>query len=1096
MNKKIINGALLGLLVVAAPACSFVSCKDYNDDFASVRKEISADKADLVKVKEDLNGQINTLKEDLRKAKEKAGELETKLAGYTKTSDLEANYAKKSDLEAYVKKTDVEELRTEVAKIAVLTEKVKGLEEAKGQLVTLINGKVDQAKFNEEIAKIAGKIDAVQGNVTTLETELGLKITALVEADKKLDGRIKTQKEVLDKFEELLRGVEKKNFLNADQIAALNKIGDLERGVATNKTAVEGHTTKITDLQTALDKAKTDLGNVQTELQNRLTQAQVEELINTKVSPLQQSIDEIDEALGVLENNLLTSLVLIPESYYGGVEAVESNQFAYNAWTVNKVENGVVTYTKDPKKGSEDKTTSRYAEAVYLLNPSGALLDTKPENFTYLAYDRVVRGVNSEAQVTVKKATVADGKLTVVLDIAGKTKDPDADQMITVAALQYKAPTEDNNKSRIISSDFAAIYTNEYSKLQIFDLEKKVAAPTSLNVSNVWDVNNEGGSKNIAEAIQTQGQQADGKVAAMDKNAAEKVSRLTKNGFHYEYHLVKTDANDKSYEAFELDQKTGVIKAKYDASKPFVHVGKTATVRVTLVHGTDVAALGFFKVHISQKDKVVKEFTNTNEVKFTCSANEVAADKFEVDVNQVAEAIKAQASLEANDWEFVKPNGELTQYTFDGDVANTVAPEKKLGKVTLSADGKNLVWDNITKEQVATLKTGASVATYVKVQKKSDTKVRFYVKLTYKPASEQAAPVAEFVGERVSNDWFQNNNVASEQELRMHFNIDKNDASRLQKFVYTINDSYVKGSVKNKDLTGFSNAVLTSVHAGWAFVTPRDTEVKGIDGKTYKLEVANNGQQLKANGVVIAQITDAEVGKIELLNNPTTQVLLNKAGHKELKDGQTLTARVGYVTTVCGGDKSVRLKTAGKPTEFDVKFLRPLDFKFEGSVEFTDANIGKTEQSLNFSNIVKFTDWRDRDAKEVQENDRVSLNTLYGVSAIYVANKELWTTNLNGLNIEDKEKSKLVENFGDRGLSLVGGTKFTSAQPVEGYTAYKVDIFTYLPSFAYTTQQKSFKDYQVRVPVKVAYSWGMFDAYITVTIKGTVNNDTNNTRRK
>ena len=67
----------------------------------------------------------------------------------------------------------------------------------------------------------------------------------------------------------------------------------------------------------------------------------------------------------------------------------------------------------------------------------------------------------------------------------------------------------------------------------------------------------------------------------MDQNAAEAVSRLTKNGFHYEYHLVKTDANDKSFEAFTLDSKTGLIKSKYDEKKPFVNVGKTATVRVT-----------------------------------------------------------------------------------------------------------------------------------------------------------------------------------------------------------------------------------------------------------------------------------------------------------------------------------------------------------------------------------------------------------------------------------------------------------------------------------------------------------------------------------
>ena len=1098
MNKKIINGALFGLLVVAAPACSFVSCKDYNDDFASVRKEIAADKADLKTVKDDLNGQITTLKGQLEEAKKKAGELEAKLAGYAKTSDLDPYakkadldpYAKKTDLEAYAKKSEVEQLRTQIANIAVLEEKVNGLVTAKGQLETLINGKVDKTAYDAKLVEIANNINAVQGNVTTLETKLGKRISELVTAEDQLSGRVKTQKEVLDKFEELLRGVEKKNFLSAAQIEALNSITTLKQDVAANKTAVGGHTEKITKLQEALDKAKTDLATVQTELGKRLTKAEVEALINEKVSPLQQSIDEIDEALGVLENNLLTSLVLIPESYYGGVEAIESNQFDYNAWMVNKVENGVVTYTTAPKKGATPTTTSRYAEAVYLLNPSGALLDTKPENFTYLAYDRVVRGGNSEAQVTVKKATVAEGKLTVVLDIAGQTKDPNPDEMITVASLQYKAPTEDNNKPRIISSDFAAIYTNEYSDLQIFDVEKNAAASTSLNVSTVWDVNNEGGSKDIAAAIQTRGEQADGTLAAMDKNAAEKVSRLTKSGFHYEYHLVKTDANDKSYEAFELDQKTGVIKAKYDANKPFVHVGKTATVRVTLVRGTEVAALGFFKVHISQKDKVVKEFTNTNEKKFTCSDQEVAADKFEAEVTQVAEVLKAQASLEAKDWEFVKPNGELTQFYFESEVAKTVAPEKKLGKVTLSADGKKLVWEGITKKQVASLKPGASVATYVKVQKKSDTKVKFFVKLTYNPASEQAAPVAEFVGARISNDWFLNNIRTNEKELRMHFNIDPTNAkfNRSDKFMYSINESYKSGTVKINALAGYSPAVLASVQSGWRFVTPKEPVVTGNDGKQYTLTVSQNGLDLLANSVVIAKITDDKAGTIELLNNSTTQVLLNNAGHKQLKALETLTARVAYVSTVCAGGNVKTLETKGE-NEFDVKFLRPLDLNFDGAVEFTDANVGTTTKTLDFTDIVKFTDWRDRNAAQVLANDGVTLEALYGVTTIYVANEAEWTTNLNGDNIAT---TKLVENYGDRGLHMAGGTP-SAAAAIAGFTAYDVN---HLPSFTYTTQQKSFKDYQVRVPVKVGYSWGTFNDHITVTIKGTLNNDTNNTRRK
>lgn len=1107
MNKKIINGALLGLLVVAAPACSFVSCKDYDDDFASIRKEINADKADLVAVKNDLNGQITTLKGQLEAANKKAAEIEAKLADYAKKSDLDA-YAKKADLDATnaTVQGQATQLQNALANIAALETKVKGLEEAQAKLQTLIDGKVDKTEFNTTVADILSKIQAVQGNVTTLETKLNTKVGELVAADQALSDRINAQKNVIDAFEARLKAVETKNFLSAEQIEALKKIATLEQGVADNKkaaadnktaigenkTAIGENTKKITDLQTALDQVKTDLAEVKTKLADRPTKAEVEKMIKDQVDPIKKDIVKINDRLNFLEYNLLVGLELIPDSYYRGIEAIESNQFAYNTWTVNQLVNGVVDYKVNPTQATATKLTSRYAEAVYHLNPADAKIDTDPANFTYLPIDRAYRATNSAAVITVKKATVENGLLKLVLDIKGATKDIDVDKMVTTAALQYKAP---GTTPRIITSAYDAIYTNEFSKLQLFDLDKQLVAGVNKNsTTSGWDINNEGDSLAIAEKVRTNGVQKDGTTIPMDKNAAEAVSRLTKNGFHYEYHLVKTDAKDKSFEAFTLDSKTGLIKANYDKNKPFVNVGKTATVRVTLVQGKDeVATLGFFTVHISQKDAVIKEFTSKNELKFTCDNRENAADKYEAKVADLAAELKAKAELEANAWEFVKTGGELTQYTFDNNVAKQAADAKKLGKVTLSADGKNLVWDNITKEQVAKLKAGESVATYVKVQKKSDTNVRFYVKLTYNPASEQAAPVAEFAGERISNDWFKNNIRTDEKELRMHFYIEPNNTqfNRFDKFMYSINESYKSGTVKIKPLTGYSAAVLGSVHSGWRFVTPKETVVPGNDGKQYTLTVSKNGLELLANNVVIAKITNDQEGTIELLNNPTTQVLLNNAGHKELNKLQTLTARVGYVTTVCAEGNVKTLTTKGE-NEFDVKFLRPLDLNFDGAVKFLDANIGTTTKTLDFTNIVKFTDWRDRNAAEILANDHVTLETLYGVTTIYVADEKQWTTDLNGDNIAT---TKLVDNYGDRGLHMTGGTALVlpPSALVPGFKAYDVN---HLPSFTYTTQQKAFKTYHVQVPVKVGYSWGTFDAFITVTIEGTLNNDTNNTRRK
>lgn len=1102
MNKKIINGALLGLLVVAAPACSFVSCKDYDDDFAAIRKEIAADKADLVTVKNDLNGQITTLKGQLDAANKKAAEIEAKLADYAKKSDLDP-YAKKADLDATnaTVQAQATSLQNALANIATLETKVKGLEEAKVQLQTLIDGKVDKTEFNATVADILSKIKAVQGNVDALEKACNEKAENLVKADKALSDRIDAQKSVIDAFEARLKAVETKNFLSADQIAALQKVAVLEKGVADNAKGVADNakniadnTTKLVNLQQALDQVKADLADVKTKLADRPTKAEVEQMIKDQVDPIKDQIVKINERLNFLEYNLLVGLELIPDSYYRGIEAIESNQFSYNKWNVNKVVNGVVEYKQAPSQaGGAPVLTSRYAEAVYHLNPAGAKIDTAAANFTYLPIDRAYRGTNSAAVIKVKKATVENGLLKLVLDIQGVTKDIDADKMVTTAALQYKAP---GATPRIITSAYDAIYTNQFSKLEIFDLSKNLVASVDKgHETSGWDINNEGDSLAIATQIRTNGVQKDGTNVPMDQTAADAVSRLTKNGFHYEYRLVKTDANDKSYEAFTLDSKTGLIKAKYDANKPFVNVGKTATVRVTLVHGAeDVATLGFFTVHISQKDAVITDFTNKNELKFTCSKNENAADAYSAKVEDLAKVIKDKASLEANEWEFVKNNaGELTQFTLNNQVATAAPANKVLGQVKLSADGKNLVWDNIKKSQVANLKAGETVTTYVKVQKKGDPSVRFFVKLNYNPATEQAAPVATFAGKRISNDWFKNNIRTDEQELRMHFYIEPNNTqfNRFDKFMYSINESYLNGTVKIAPLTGYSQAVLSSVHSGWRFVTPKEDVVPGTDGKMYKLTVNNTGSELYANGKKIAQITNGQVGTIELLNNPTTQVLLNNAGHKELNKLQTLTARVGYVTTVCAQGEEKVVKTNGD-TEFDVKFLRPLDLNFEGAVEFTDANIGTTTQSLAFANIANFIDWRDRNAAAILANDHVTLENLYGVSAIYVANESEWTTDLNGSNISN---TKLVQTFGDRGLHMNGGTAVVlpPSALVPGYAAYDVN---HLPSFTYTTQQKAFKDYHVRVPVKVAYSWGAFDAHITVTIKGTLNNDTNNTRRK
>lgn len=1076
MNKRIINGALLGLLVVATPACSFVSCKDYDDDFASIRKELAADKADLEAAKTDLSGQINNLKTQLDAANKKAAELETKMAEYAKQKDLDAT---NTTVAAQAKS-----LQDAVAKIATLETQIEGLQKAQTTLQALIDGKVDKSEYDTKVADILSKIAGVKGSVEALEKACDTKYNTLVDADKDLQTKLDAQQKVLDKFEERLKAVATKNFLSAEQIAALQKISTIE-------TTANGNATKIADLTTELNNAKAEITTIKADLAKRPTKAEVEQLIKDAVDPLKDQISKINERLNFLEYNLLVGLELIPDSYYRGIEAIEGTQFKYNAWTVNGLANGVVDYQNHPVKATGLTTSSRYAVATYHINPASAKIDTAAANFKYLPIDAAYRSVSSNLVITVQKASVAEGKLSLVLDIKGATKDIDVDKMVTTAALQYTAP---GATPRIITSAYDAIYTLNMSDLALFDIDKNQDAATSkATIVTSWNVNNEGDSIKIADKVRTVGKDNAGVAMNMDNKASDAVSRLTKNGFHYEYHLVKTNAADKAYEAFDLDTKTGVIKAKYDAAKPYANVGKTTTVRVTLVNGSTVAAVGFFNVHVAPKDFVVSNFDNQNELKFTCANTEVAADLYKADVKTIADAVKAKAELEANQWFFVKKTGsdELQQFVLDEHGVATVAPAaKELGVVKVSADGKNLEWNAISKQQLgAGFKAKSAKETYVKVQSNLNPEVRFFVKLNYNPQAEQAAPVATFAGKPISNDWFDNQIRTSEQELRMHFNIDPTNAlfNRFDKFQYSINTAYHAGTVQATIPASYSAAVKGSVHSGWRFVTPKEDKVPGTDGKTYTLTVSQDGLNLLANGVKIATITNDQDGTVELLNNATTQVLLNNAGHTELKKLQTLTARVGYVTTVCQNGEKTVLKDTNAKNEFDVKFVRPLDLNFKGEVEFTDANIGTATKSLNFDDVVAFSDWRDRNAAQVLANDHVTLNDLYGVTTFYVANESEWTTNLGG---GDLNQTKLVATYGDRGLHLTGGTVATGVPAIAGFTAYGINT---LPTFQYTTQQNNFKTYQVKVPVYVGYSWGTFKQDIVVTIKGTVQNST---RRK
>ena len=448
-----------------------------------------------------------------------------------------------------------------------------------------------------------------------------------------------------------------------------------------------------------------------------------------------------------------------------------------------------------------------------------------------------------------------------------------------------------------------------------------------------------------------------------------------------------------------------------------------------------------------------------------------------------------------NNFTITTPGGQHNQYTVKDGVATAVPVDKRLGKLLRIApdpQGKNILkWSGLTEEKVANLRrAGESVSVILQVVKKDDQKnVVLYFEVKWAPKSIQAQPEVAFTGKPVDNWWYQNQNVAAEKEQRMHVSIDGQNG-----FSHDLTKGFLPNSVKAPELdaTKYPTDIKTTASA-WKFVEPRVKQAKGTDGKTYKLSVSEDGTKFLAqeskDGNVVANATKHELavitpeGVITYQNNAVSKALLNYAGYNELKDGQTLTARVAYVTTACGGKKVLNVTEATKMyAEFDVKFIRPLNVNYTGRVAFGDANQAKQEAEINFEGAI--TDWR----KVAKLSD---LKSAYGDFAVGFAPEEEWTTNLNK---GDLETQKLKDTFGSTyGVSVAAdpaGTDVTTGE----FKGYKEYAFGTYPKLKYETNTANLEQFTIRIPVYVKYHWGEIKSHIDVLVGKTLNQV--NARRK
>ncbi len=1076
MKKNLMNAALLGLLVVAAPACTFVSCKDYDDDFNKVNNRLDG----LEAAKTQINTEITSLKSDLQKANEKATQLEAKLAEYATKTELQNGLATKADKKEL--ETAVNNLSAKIAEVAKLETRIQALETAKAELTALVNAKVDKKAYDAKVADIEGRLTAAQSKATLAAD----KANTLEQTLNTLKNKVDNQLVALDKFNEKVAALEGKD-------------ADLQKKLDELKNTV---TEKVAELKKDV-KALQDAGYQ--------TAAQVD----AKVNPVAERVGKLETALDMLRVAKVTSLVLQPDHFEGGVESIISTDYVYKALEkLDKAdEKGVVEFKAEGEATGED-LVKNFALATYHVNPSSAKVDENKENFAFVSLRPTTRTSASEhVTVTSVDYDAAKGELNVgfhnSLDAEGQNED--GNEEINVVALSYTE--KDGTTARTVVSDYARVVASQYDKLRIGKVsEADVIAPEFLKKAGAenltelaadkkeertFTVLNDGTSAQLAEQVRSYGENG-GVTAAIDDNAAHE-SVLKAAGFTYKYALVKDGADDKSTDAFTINPNTGELKVKFDAEKPFQHVGKKAVVRVTLVDANGkVASVGYFYARVAAPAKVVAHLVVDDPLKVVCDNNSVHPE-LSVDLEPLTKYLAQNFGMkEADVWKnglnnnfTIKTPGNVhEQFTVKEGVAAAVPVAERLGTLLrqpTDPQGKNILkWSGLTEEKVANLRrAGESVSVILQVIKRDQPEhVVLYFEVKWAPKSIQAQPEVKFTGTPVDNWWYQNQNVATEQEQRMHVSIDGKNT-----FSHDLTKGFLPNSVTAPalDAAEYPTDIKNDVTSAWKFVAPRVKQAKGTDGKAYKLSVSADGtsflaQEMKgAKPDTLAKITSA--GVITYQNNPVSKALLNYAGYNELKDGQTLTARVAYVTTACAGKKVLNVTEATKKyAEFDVKFIRPLNVNYTGRVAFGDANQAKQDAEINFDGAI--TDWR-------QVAKLSDLKTAYGDFAVGFAPEDEWTTNLNG---GDLETVKLKATFGSTyGVSVAADPAGTEVADGE-FKGYKEYAFGTYPKLKYVTNTANLKQFIIRIPVYVKYHWGEIKSHIDVQVGKTLNQS--NARRK
>lgn len=807
----------------------------------------------------------------------------------------------------------------------------------------------------------------------------------------------------------------------------------------------------------------------------------------------------------MLISGKLQSLVFVPEFYYQGIEAMGAYTIAYAEQFVNAVNADEDNSDDKPTSGAETSLTPRLV-ASYHMNPSNVSADLLPvENMSFIVEDKAYTKAGGVVDAEIFDRKIDKGILTVTAKLSdGIIKDIEKDEQVTVLALQVG--TKGEKGDTLITSDYAAVKANPVKDFILGivaeeDLHLYQTAAEAIkgekNFEIVWN-----DEKGVDVALLVNTHYGKDSHKKWDKNAAD--GSLKNYGLKYKYELVGwMDGANKTSQSAHAAMNGSILRAqmtKDGKQQPFgaeqspATIGRMPIVRVILedtVSHKNVA-VGYAKFEIV-KDQVAPEEDTFDVFKFAldeayttiCPMKSVSdmLDWVRMEEEIIAKLGISKADFEASyDLEGFENAGQstgaaATQFSSaDLKAEPVVTPIGTIVRTTSDEDPNMtevLKWSLTENEAYDQFTAHSTIKAIVRYEKENNngTHHYVYVELTWTPNPLHVTPAGEILDDastKFTESWFAANS-ANQGWDEIHLNVQtpqsKGDADPAnciyeKDIVEVFTGEKVLISNIDEVYKGYEDENLTKT---FKFITPDEKEVKGVDGKTYVLSVSADGKELIAtekntvNSAKVAVLSDdAETAGNNIHNtyvkyqdNEIAKALLNYKGHKELKDYETLTAKMEIsAVNKCG--KPLTLKN----NQFDVKFLRPITIEAKDNEGLQDAVDGG--DVIGMAEILSFIDWR---GFKFSENENYF--GFYDVTAISVNPDAIM--------------------YGDKKLTDVYPSVQVSFTPATTISLEAMGELKWL-----NNKNTLSADIVISVPVEVSYKWGTVKVVIPVTVHKTI----------